>query len=121
MFQGFKDKMTQFYDDVKNKIGPNEEENEQLAIRQKEIQQPIIRKPVKPMDFGLDNSLINSQLNESDLDMQRLDNFQLTFNSEKSVDNHGAKPVTYYKQEKTVRSGVLGNTIGRVSFCAKVS
>ena len=112
MFEGFKNKMTQFYDDVKNKMRPEENQPEEGPIIKQKVEKPIIRKVVKPTDFGMNNSLVNSQLNESDLDMKRLDNFHLTFNSEKSIDDHGARRVMYYKQETSQRSGVLGSIKG---------
>ena len=84
-------------------------------MRTSETPRPLIQKPMKPRDYSINNSLMNSEIYESDRDMQRLDNFNLTFNSEKSVDYHGAKPVTYYKKQDDTRSGVLGSIQGRIS------
>jgi hypothetical protein len=102
MFEGFKDKMNQFYDDVKNKINGNQRNpnNNQMRVRNNPRPVlPVIRQPNKP-NTSFNNSLMNSQINESDLDMKRLENFNLNMSSERSFVVEGAKRVAYYNRRE---------------------
>ena len=113
MFGGLKDKMTRLYDDMKTKIARNEEENNEeeqpIQFSQKETPKPVIQRPNKPQDYSMNSSLINSQLNESDFDMRRLDNFNLNISSKRSFEDQGAKRVAYYNRKDESRNDHKGN------------
>jgi hypothetical protein len=113
MFEGFKDKMNQIYDNMKNRIQRNEENPNQInrppSLSNQRPVLPVIQRPNKP-NTSMNNSLVNS-FNESDLDMRRLDNFQLNWSSQRSFEVEGARRVAYYDRKdesrNMIRKGIV--------------
>lgn len=119
MFEGFKNKMTKFYDDMKTKIKrdddnqPDQDASPQGPTdRRTSAPKPVIHRPTKPAMEHLNNSLVNS-MSDSDLDMRRLDEFHFDMSSQRSFDNEGLRRVAYYDQH---RNQQRPNRINRGNF-----
>jgi hypothetical protein len=102
MFEGLKEKMNQIYDNVKNKIDKEDDiKDKEDTTLPKKINQPLIQKPNKPNTYGINNSLMGSELNDSDYDFQKLESFNVNLKSEKSVGDDSANRVSYYNKKST--------------------
>jgi hypothetical protein len=93
--------MTKLYDDVKNKIkkDDNNDQDNQNEDNQPVLKsvQPVMKKPNKPKTY-MNNSLMDSELNDSDMDLQKLENFNLNLKSDRSMGEESANRVSYYNK-----------------------